>query len=137
MSNILRASKFASSAPRSPATHSTPATLTTPISELYIGSSSLSCLRESCHLYFIFPSSPPPLSLVLVLLPLLLAVFWCCVRCICAKQVRNIHIVTYNRAAGRLPSPPTATYPSKKKVPEPGEGATFGENFFSDICLYG
>ena len=133
MSNILRASKFASSAPRSPATHSTPATLTTPISELYIGSSSLSCLRESCHLYFIFPSSPPPLSLVLVLLPLLLAVFWCCVRCICAKQVRNIHIVTYNRAAGRLLSPPTATYPSKKnECQNQGKGQHLDEIFLGD-----
>ena len=133
MSNILRASKFASSAPRSPATHSTPATLTTPISELYIGSSSLSCLRESCHLYFIFPSSPPPLSLVLVLLPLLLAVFWCCVRCICAKQVRNIHKMTYNRAAGRLLSPPTATYPSKKnKCQNQGKGQHLDEIFLGD-----
>ena len=121
MSNILRASKFASSAPRSPAT---------PTSQLYIGSSSPQLPEGKLQSALHISKQPLPPSLPLMLLPLLLAVFWCCVRCICAKQVRNIHKMTYNRAAGRLLSPPTATYPSKKKVPEPREGATFIRNFF-------
>ena len=124
MSNILRASKFASSAPRSPAT---------PTSQLYIGSSSPQLPEGKLQSALHISKQPLPPSLPLMLLPLLLAVFWCCVRCICAKQVRNIHIVTYNRAAGRLLSPPTATYPSKKnECQNQGKGQHLDEIFFGD-----
>ena len=98
-------------------------------------------IRESTICICIyFPSFP----LALLLLPKVSKGYQGCLegtervcRCyqniISAKQVRNIHIVTYNRAAGRLLLPPTATYPSKKnECQNQGKGQHLDEIFFGD-----
>ena len=69
--------------------------------------------------------APPPVFVVVVGHFLLLSEVYR------AKQARNIHIVTYKRAAASSSAPSNYYLPKlKKRVPEPRKEAPFGRNFW-------